>query len=98
MIATALILLLALLGLSIPVGAALGVLFAFVAGLFWGAYVLVADRASGHFSGSDGVALAMVVAALAEDDVARGILGDDEPRFAFTAEAQSLALAQREIG
>jgi inner membrane transporter RhtA len=42
----------------------LGVLFAFVAGLFWGAYVLVADHASGHFSGSDGVALAMVVAAL----------------------------------
>ena len=50
-----------------PWGAGLdggGVLFALLAGAFWGAYVLVADRASGHFSGSDGVALAMAVAAL----------------------------------
>jgi inner membrane transporter RhtA len=42
----------------------LGLAFALAAAAFWGAYILLAQRAGRWFSGSDGVALAMVVAAL----------------------------------
>ena len=41
-----------------------GVLLALTAAACWFAYILIAQRATPHFSGSDGVALAMVVAAL----------------------------------
>ena len=37
---------------------------ALLAGAFWGAYIIVAQHASGHFSGSDGLALAMPIAFL----------------------------------
>jgi len=42
---------------------AAGVLLALTAGTCWGLYIVVAQRASGLFSGSDGVTIAMVVAA-----------------------------------
>lgn len=42
----------------------LGVAFALAAAAFWGAYILLAQAAGKHFSGAQGVALAMVVAAL----------------------------------
>ena len=41
-----------------------GLAFALGAAACWAAYILLAQRAGRHFSGSDGVALAMVVAAL----------------------------------
>lgn len=43
---------------------AAGVVLALIAGACWGGYILVAQRASGLFSGSDGVTIAMVIAAL----------------------------------
>jgi inner membrane transporter RhtA len=43
---------------------ALGILFALVAAGFWAAYIVLAARAGPRFKGSEGVALAMVVAAL----------------------------------
>ncbi|WP_205696839.1 DMT family transporter [Conexibacter sp. SYSU D00693] len=43
---------------------ALGVVLALVAGGFWGGYILLAQAAGRHFTGAQGVALAMVVAAL----------------------------------
>ena len=43
---------------------ALGVLFALMAGGFWAAYILLAARAGQRFRGGEGLALAMVVAAL----------------------------------
>ncbi len=41
----------------------LGVALAFIAGGFWAAYILLAVRVGRVFSGSDGLALAMIVAA-----------------------------------
>ena len=41
-----------------------GLLFAAAAGVCWGTYVIVAQRASGQFHGSDGVAIAMAIAVL----------------------------------
>lgn len=43
---------------------AVGVAFALAAAFFWGAYILLAQAAGRHFEGSQGVALAMAVAAL----------------------------------
>jgi inner membrane transporter RhtA len=42
----------------------LGLAFALAAAACWFAYILIAQRATPHFSGSEGLALAMVVAAL----------------------------------
>ena len=42
----------------------LGIAFALAAGAFWGAYILLAQAAGRAFSGAQGVALAMVVAAV----------------------------------
>jgi inner membrane transporter RhtA len=53
--------------LSNPFGAGLdtlGLVFALGAAACWGAYILIAQRASRFYDGSDGLALAMVVAAL----------------------------------
>jgi inner membrane transporter RhtA len=53
--------------LSNPFGAALdtvGLVLAFAAALCWAAYILIAQRATAVFPGSEGLALAMVVAAL----------------------------------
>jgi inner membrane transporter RhtA len=41
-----------------------GVLFALAAGVCWGGYIVLAERAGPRFQGSDGVTLAMVVAAV----------------------------------
>ena len=43
---------------------AVGVVFALVAAFFWGLYILVAQRASRFFDGGEGLAIAMVAAAL----------------------------------
>ena len=43
---------------------AVGIGFALVAAAFWGVYIVLAHRAGPRFKGSEGVALAMVVAAL----------------------------------
>ena len=53
--------------LSNPFGTGIdtvGLLLALVAAAFWGAYILIAQRATADFHGSEGVALAMVVGAL----------------------------------
>ncbi|HWI72941.1 MAG TPA: EamA family transporter [Baekduia sp.] len=53
--------------LSDPFGAAIdtvGLVLAFAAALCWAAYILIAQRATAVFQGSEGLALAMVVAAL----------------------------------
>lgn len=53
--------------LSNPFGAGIdtmGLLFALAAAGFWGAYILIAQRATAHFEGSEGLALAMVAGAL----------------------------------
>jgi inner membrane transporter RhtA len=53
--------------LSNPFGAGLdtiGLILALAAAAFWATYILIAQRATTHFQGSEGVALAMVPAAL----------------------------------
>jgi inner membrane transporter RhtA len=53
--------------LSNPFGAGLdtvGLILALAAAAFWATYILLAQRATAHFQGSEGLALAMVVAAL----------------------------------
>jgi inner membrane transporter RhtA len=40
-----------------------GVAFALIAGVFWGLYILLAQRAGRHFDGGEGLAIAMVWAA-----------------------------------
>lgn len=53
--------------LSNPFGAGIdtiGLILALAAAAMWAAYILIAQRATAHFQGSDGLALAMVVGAL----------------------------------
>jgi inner membrane transporter RhtA len=53
--------------LSNPFGAGIdtmGLVLALVAAVCWGAYILIAQRATAHFEGSEGLAMAMVVGAL----------------------------------
>jgi inner membrane transporter RhtA len=53
--------------LSNPFGAGIdtvGLILVLLAAGCWAAYILIAQRATGHFHGSDGLALAMVVGAL----------------------------------
>jgi len=42
----------------------LGVVFALLAALFWAAYIVIGQRAAGHFTGGTGLAIAMGVAAI----------------------------------
>jgi inner membrane transporter RhtA len=69
-----------------------GLIFALSAAACWAAYILLAQRAGGYFSGSDGVALAMVVAALVPvvPGIAQG--GGDLLRPEFLAIGAGIAL------
>jgi inner membrane transporter RhtA len=56
---------------------ALGVLLALVAGGFWGAYILIAQRAGQRFRGGTGLALAMIVAAMVPLGPGLAVAGSD---------------------